>query len=205
MRLELIGLPCLFVLVFAVAGCTALQPPRDEAPELHVLDAVPTARSAPARRDIVVEIGVPRARPGFETAQMAYVRAPFALDYYAKSRWADAPAHMLGPLVAQALEQSGGFRAVVRAPSTVPADVLVDTELVRLQQNFAVRPSRIELTLHAQLIDVRGRRILATRVLEEFEPAPSEDAKGGVIAANAALQRLLERLVDFCVVEFGAR
>jgi hypothetical protein len=40
---------------------------------------------------------------------------------------------------------------------------------------------------------------------EEAETAPSEDAYGGVIAANRALQRMLARLVDFCVEPSGAR
>jgi len=136
---------------------------------------------------------------------MVYVRHPYAVDYFAKSRWADTPSRMLGPLLAQALEQSGSFRAVVQAPGSVPADLRIETELVRLQHNVATRPGRVELTLRVQLIDVRGRRILATRVFDETEEAPSEDARGGVIAANSALQRLLEQFVDFCVVESEAR
>jgi len=187
------------------AGCAALQPPREESPDLHVLGAAPMARAVAARRDLVVEVSAPRPRPGFDTPQMAYVRQPYALDYFVKSRWADTPARMLGPLLAQALEQSAGFRAVVHTSGTVPADLRVDTELVRLQQNFATRPSRVELTLRVQLIDVRGKRMLATRVFDETENASSEDAHGGVIAANSALQRLLEQVVDFCVVESGTR
>jgi cholesterol transport system auxiliary component len=118
------------------------------------------------QRDLVLEVALPRAWPGFDTAQMAYVRQPYELDYFAASRWADTPPRMLGPLLARALEQTGSFRAVVQMPSTVPADFRVDTELVRLQQDFGVRPSRVELTLRVQLIDVRGKRVAATRVVE---------------------------------------
>lgn len=112
---------------------------------------------------------------------------------------------MLAPLLVQALEQAGGFRAVVQAPSAVPADLRLDTELVRLQQNFGVQPSRIELALRAQLVDVRSRRVVATAEFEEVEPTTREDAYGGVIAANRALQRLLARVVDFCVEQSGSR
>ena len=59
----------------------------------------------------------------------------------------------------------------------------------------------MELTLRVQLIDVRGKRVLATRVFDETENAPSDDAYGGVTAANAALQRVLEQIAEFCVVE----
>jgi cholesterol transport system auxiliary component len=112
---------------------------------------------------------------------------------------------MLAPLLVQALEQAGGFRAVVQAPNAVPADLRLDTELVRLQQNFATRPPQVELALRAQLVDVRSRRVLATAEFEEIEPATREDAYGGVVAANRALQRILVRLADFSVAQSGGR
>ena len=60
-----------------------------------------------------------------------------------------------------------------------------------------------ELALHVQLVDVRGRRVVATRTLEATEAAPSEDAYGGVIAANRALARVLAQVAAFCVGESG--
>jgi cholesterol transport system auxiliary component len=192
------------VLAFAalVAGCASLLPPPSPAPNLHVLDAVPAATTpSPERRDLVLEVSAPKAWPGFDTPQMAYVRKPHALDYYASNRWADAPARMIVPSIARALEQTGAFRAVVQAPTTVAADLRLSTELVRLQQNFAAKPSEVELALHVQVIDVRGRRVVATRTFEATEAAPSEDAYGGVIAANRALARVLAQVAAFCVAE----
>jgi cholesterol transport system auxiliary component len=136
---------------------------------------------------------------------MAYVRQPYEIEYFAASRWADTPARMLAPLLARALEQTGSFRAVVQPPTAAPADFRLDTEVVRLQQSFAGRPSRAELALRAQLTDLRGKRIVATRVFEDAENAASEDAGGGVVAANAALQRVLEQVADFCIAETGGR
>jgi len=94
-----------------------------------------------------------------------------------------------------------GFRAVVQPPTMVGADLRVSTELVRLQQNFASKPSESELVLHVQLIDVRTRVVVATRTFEATEAAPSEDPYGGVIAANRAIERLLAQLAAFCVTE----
>jgi cholesterol transport system auxiliary component len=199
------GRLALLALVALACGCTALQPPQVESPNLYVLAAEPLRKAVRAPRDVVVEVTLPRAWPGFDTAQIVYVRRPYELDYFAASRWADTPARMLEPLLARALEQTGSFRAVVQTPSAVPADVRVDTELVRLQQHFGAPPSRVELTLRVQLTDVRGRRVVAARVFEETENAPSEDAAGGVVATNAALQRILEQVADFCVAESAER
>lgn len=166
-----------FAGVVLLAACTALQAPPVEQVSTYVLEAMPAAGAPRPKRDLVLEVSAPRARPGFDTPQMAYTQRANALEYFARNRWADTPARMLAPLIAQALNQSGGFRAVVQAPSLAAANLRLDTELVRLQQDFGAKPSRVRLTLRAQLIDVDSRRVLA---------------------ANRALARLLERLAAFC-------
>ena len=194
-----------FAAAALLAACTALQPPQVDHMSTYVLEAMPAAAAPRPQRDLVLEVSAPRARPGFDTPQMAYTQRANALEYFAKSRWADTPAHMLAPLVAQALDQSGGFRAVVQAPSLAAANLRLDTELVRLQQDFGAKPSRIQLTVRAQLIDVDARRVLASAEFDETEAAPSDDPYGGVIAANRALGRLLERLARFCAEAPGPR
>jgi cholesterol transport system auxiliary component len=63
----------------------------------------------------------------------------------------------------------------------------------------------VRFTLRAQLIDVDARRVLASAEFDETEVAPSDDPYGGVLAANRALARLLERLAAFCAVAPTAR
>ena len=191
----------ILALLVLLGGCATLLPAPSPEPSLHLLAAAPSVAPSAVRRDVVLEVAAPRAAPGFDTPRMAYVQKPYELDFFVSHRWAEAPARMLAPLFTQALERSGSFRAVVQAPTAIPADVRLSTELVRLQQNFATRPSRVELALRVQLIDVRGRHVLATRSFDESVEAPSDDADGGVAAANAALSRILAQLVDFCVAE----
>ena len=190
--------PAAFAAVALLASCAALQAPEPDRASLYLLEAAPTAGAPRPKRDAVLAVSVPRARPGFDTPLMAYTQRPGALEYFAKNRWADTPARMLAPLLVQALERSGRFSAVVQAPSSALAALRLDTELVRLEQDFDARPSRVRFTLRAQLIDTGARRVLASAEFDETEPAPSDDPYGGVIAANRALARLLERLVDFC-------
>ncbi|MDO9372078.1 MAG: ABC-type transport auxiliary lipoprotein family protein [Gammaproteobacteria bacterium] len=183
-----------------LVGCAGLpSAPQVQSSNIYVLDARPAIKAAQAKRDLVLAVSLPRARPGFDTPQMAYVRQPHTLDYFAANQWADTPARMLWPLLAQALEQAGSFRAVVQTPGVVPVDVRLDPELIRLQHDFSTQPSRIQLTLRAQLIDVRSKRVLAVKLFDEAENAASDDAYGGVTAANRALQRVLAQLADFCI------
>lgn len=181
-----------------LGGCSALPPPSPP-DNIYLLEAAPASPPALApKRDLVLAVSMPRARAGFDTAQMVWVRQPHELDVYSRNRWADTPARMLAPLLAQALERSGTFHAVVQAPSAVSAALRLDTELIRLQQDFSVRPSRVQFTLKAQLIDIGTRQVIASAEFDETENAASEDAYGGVLAANRALERLLVRLTAFC-------
>jgi cholesterol transport system auxiliary component len=194
-----------FAVVALLAACTALQPPEADHASTYVLEAVLATAAPRPKRDLVLEVSVPRARPGFDTPLMAYTQRTNALEYFAKNRWADTPARMLAPLLVQALDHSGGFRAVVQAPSLAAAELRLDTELVRLQQDFSARPSRVQFTVRAQLIDVGARRVLASAEFDETEVAPSDDPYGGVIAVNRALGRLLERVAEFCAETPTAR
>jgi cholesterol transport system auxiliary component len=180
------------------SGCSLVPPAPADPISLHLLDATPAVATA-ARRDYVLAVGPPRAAPGFDSAAMVYVQEAHASDHFATHRWADTPARMLGQLLTRTLEDTGSFRAVVSAGSGLQPDLRLDTEIVLLRQSFLVKPSRVEFTLRAQLVDVPGRRVLATRYVEAAEEAPSDDAPGGVVAANAAVARALAQVAAFCV------
>lgn len=186
----------LLLVALLLTGCTALKPPKQEHTHLYTLEAVPQGLpAAPASRQVLA-VGMPTARPGYDTPQIAYQRQPLELEYFATQRWADTPARMLKPLLIQALEPA--FQTVVQLPGPVAARFRLDTEIVRLQQDFTTQPSRVQFTLRARLTDLQSRKIIAARAFDESEASASEDAYGGVVAANRALQRILSQLADFC-------
>lgn len=193
--------------VFAtlLVGCGVLQDTNMESHRLYVLDAEPSIKTNQPKRNFVLAVSMPRAYPGFDTPRMAYLRQPYELEYFAVNQWVDVPSRMLEPLLVQTLEQTGSFRAIVRTPIVVSADLRLDTELIRLQQDFGTQPSRVQFTLRAQLIDLASKRIIAARVFDEAENVIRDDAYGGVIAANRAVQRVLAQLADFCIEKSGER
>lgn len=185
------------MLATLLAGCSAF--PAQQAVNMHryLLDAKPAVDSAPHKNNQAIEISLPTAWPGFDSPQMVYLQKPLELEYFASHRWVDTPAHMIKPLLAQALAQR--FGTVITTPGTLGARFRLDTELVRLQQNFTNKPSRIQLTLKARLIDVKDKRVIAEKLFDESENAESDDAYGGAVAANRALQRVLDQLAEFCI------
>jgi len=182
-------------------GCAdSLLPRPAPPPALFALDD--SARPAPAGPPAVASaptlvVNPPRAAAGFESAHIVYLRRPHEIEFFAYSQWVDAPAQMLAPLIVGAIERTGAFRAVLRAPTAAAAELRLDTELIRLQQDFTSSPSHVQLTLRAVLIETGTRRVVAVREFDASVPAPSDDTQGGVAAANQAVQRVLAELAKF--------
>ncbi len=185
-----------------LAGCGSLLPKPQPTPSLFVLDDAGSATtSAPrpgAAAAATLIVNAPRATAAFDTTHIVYLRHAHEIEYFAHNQWADTPAQMLAPLIVHRLERSGAFRAVVHGPSSVAADLRLDTELVRLQHEFTGTSSRVRLTLRAVLVDAATRRVLAWREFDASVAAPSNDPQGGVMAANQAVQNVLSDLAAFC-------
>jgi len=201
-----------FVLAIAAAAmslmtaCSALKPTPVPPPAFFALDGgIATAPSAPRAVSIgsaasapTLLINAPQAGAGFDSQRIIYVRQAHQLEYFAHSEWVDTPARMLAPLIVSALDRAGSFRAVVATPTAASADLRLDTEVVRLQHEFGATPSRVRLTLRATLTDNATRQVLAQVDLDNRADAASEDAYGGVVAANHATRVMLQTLAVFC-------
>ena len=164
------------------------------------------ARMGEKAGDQVLLINLPQAEAGFDTPKIAYLRRPLEVSYYATNQWADTPSRMLIPLLVRTFEKTGRWRAVIPMPTPVRGDYRLETTGLVLQQEFLQQPSRVRVAVRAQLVDLRDYRALGARLFEVIEPAASDDAYGGVLAANKALTKLLQDVagwVNGCVGESG--
>jgi cholesterol transport system auxiliary component len=195
------------VLLMAAAACAALRPEATPNPSFYALESAAAAAPAAAPAGTganalstapTLVLNPTHAAAGFDSQRIIYLREAHKLEYFAHSEWVDPPARMLAPLLAAAIENSGAFRAVVPAPSAAAGELRLDTELIRLQQEFASTPSRVRFTLRAYLVEDRTRRVLAWREFEAVVAAASDDPYGGVVAANRAVQSVLKQLSAFC-------
>ena len=200
------GSRSLIMTVVLLCGCSLLTPSNISPPRLYSFDRTTTAStlllSATANintRPVTVVVGIARAAPGFESRQMAYIRQAHQLEYFKQSEWIAAPATMLSPIIASALESSGQFKAVVQAPTSILAQFRVDVEIIRLQQEFFKLPSQVHFTLRAHVLDASTRQVIASHEFDSYIAASSEDPYGGVIATNTVIRNVTKELADFCV------
>ena len=197
-RLSLLAGVCL------LAGCTMLPRPQSVAMDKYVLEYVPQEVVPAVQGELpVMVITLPRAHGGYDTARIAYRQQPYGLRYFAKNRWADSPARMLAPLVAEAMNHSGAFQGMYATHDTLSASYRLDSELMHFYQDFTAQPSEVHIALRAQLVSLDENRVLATQIFDVREAAPSDDPYGGVQAANRATRRLLDQLAQFCKTQTG--
>ena len=196
--------------VILAGGCGTLRPKATpppsfyslDSPRIEVQEATHTPGTLPVAAPTLI-VNPPHAASGFDSPHIIYVRDPHKLEYFAHSEWVDTPARMLAPLIVAAVERGGSFRAVVLMPNAAAGDLRLDTEIMRLQHDFGSRPSAVRFTLRAYLMDNLTRRVLAWREFDETVTAASDDPYGGVVAANRAVQAVLEQLASFCAEAAG--
>ncbi len=189
-----------FALTLLLCSCslplprpTAGQPVKSYVLEWQGGEEAPV--SSPRRDSLLISPTL--STPGFDSSDMAYMRTPYEIEYFANHRWVDSPARMLEPLLVQAAEQSGLFRNVVEAGSGAEVDLRLDSKLIHLQQVCRLNPSQLQLALRVTLTDVASARIIASQTLSVSEAIEARTPYAGVQAANQAVARLLSELQGF--------
>ena len=144
-------------------------------------------------------ISKPEAMAGYRTEQMLYVKKPFTLEPFAKNAWSNPPADMLYPLLVQRFQDSHAFRAITSSPYADKADYRLDTQLIKLHQNFLAKKSTLQLTAKITVTRVSDNHVLASRLITENIPCTTNTPYGGVVAANQASRIFVGKTLDFVI------
>jgi cholesterol transport system auxiliary component len=180
----------------SLVGCALGSRPTAPPVATFVLQGASAQSSGPsAATDLVLKISTPDAAPAYESSRMAFIEQPYRIDYFAQNEWADPPSRMLKTLLMQQLSNCGLFRFVFADSAGVDESLRLDSKLIELVQAFGASSSDVRVTVRFDLVDVAQRAILFSDTLSTTEPAATRDPYAGVIAANTAVQRLLDQLV----------
>jgi cholesterol transport system auxiliary component len=206
---------CLVIASAFLNGCSELLPKATKLPSFYLLSGIKLegkatesesitskdTHAAIAKKKLVqatLIVNLSTAAAGFDSARMVYSRVPYKQEYFAHSQWIDTPARMLTPLIVNALKAKSIFSAVTISPNSANSHYALDTQIIRLQQEFFSPQSRERFTLRATLIDNTKHEVIFVRDLDVVVTAKTENPYGGVVAANEAVQMLLEQLVVLC-------
>lgn len=144
-------------------------------------------------------VNQPRANAIYNSPRMIYIPACYQVQYFAQNRWADVPTQMLQSLLINSLQHTRSFQAIINTPSTTYYDWVLNTQLLSFQQEFITFPSRFRVAMRAQLINARSRHVIATQDFVVIQTTAHDDPYGGALAANLAVQKILNEINCFCL------
>jgi cholesterol transport system auxiliary component len=202
-RLALLAITA--VATASLAACGSLFAPSPPAPHFYTLDAAAPGALAPrvAASAPMMIVAVPRAEAGFDTDRIVYVLEEHRLQPYADNQWIDTPSKMLAPLISETMSRTGSFGAVLTAPSTVPGQWELQSDIVRLQLEVAA--ARFRFTLRIVLIETRTRTVVLTREFDASAPVSGVSPAAAVAAANVVVADVLQQVAAICASEVARR
>ncbi len=177
-------------------GCALSGRPAAPPVATFVLEGTgaPHSSGQNATTNLVLKVTTPDAASAFESSRMAYIEQPYRIDYFAQNEWVDPPSRMLRTWLLRQLSDCGLFRFVFTDSAGVDESLRLDSELIELVQVFGEASSEVRVTIRFDLVDVARRAILLSETISTTEPASSRDPYAGVVAANGAVQRVLDQL-----------
>lgn len=163
-----------------------------EPPDLYRLAPPPSADGEPALA-WAISVPRPRASSSLDTQRIAVVLPGHRFDYLADARWADAAPQMVQQMLVATLGPPGRFSTAVAAPSRVPVDLLLDTELRRFEAVYASVDEAPTVVVEMQASLVDGRK--GTRVASFESRAEVTAARNDRSAIVAAFEQATGRVV----------
>lgn len=189
-------LPTLWAINLAFTGCAITPAVKNQ---YTINNYQTTTRYASKHKLPAIHIGTPEAITHLETDQMFYTKIPYEDKAFAHNAWTSAPSDMIYPLIIQSIQKSRAFRAVSSGAHTESYTYRLDTQIIKLIQNFTVHPSRLDLIINATLVENDTGHILASRLFQYDIPCPSDTPYGGTLAANRASGQFTYDLTRFTI------
>lgn len=181
--------------IISIIGCSVKTPVTNE----YQLSAYSAKQLVSNPRPVTLLVTAPEAVAGYQTEEMLYINKPFELEPFVKNAWTAPPADMLFPLLIQSLQRTGYFYAVTSSPYSEKADYRLDTQLLKLDQNFLKKPSIIELSVKVVLTNIDQNQVITSRIINLQIPCSTDTPYGGVQAANQASFKFTAKVADFVI------
>lgn len=190
----------LWVLLFVgLVGCVT----RDHTPvSTYTLNPAPAIvrSSEGSERNVasILMLGQIRSSRAFSCEDIIYTDPKYGQYSYAYSCWSDSPTSMLYLILQEALEKSGQFKAVVPYSSLSQADLLLESTLFDLSHRINEDgTSEGIIKLHFNLVDIKTKKVIASREFTSSVQVSTKDAEGAVAALNKAASIVTQDLLDW--------
>lgn len=161
------------------------------------LPTAPVAATGGAAIPLSLEVVLPAWQDDGALYYRLNYQSPAALQHYAQARWVAAPSRLLAARLAQGLgpsAQSQHEKPVM--PTACLLQLVLEDTAQQFTQSVPGAPA-LQSHLHWQgrvTLQDRQRTVLATLPLQLEQPAPSADARGGVLAWQEAARQVVAQI-----------
>lgn len=183
-----------------LTACSVLGPEQTPDDRRYLMSAMPASFNHVQQTHAILLVTQPETAAVYNTVSMAYTVKPYQVSFYSQNQWAATPSQMMLPLLAQSLEKTGAFQAVVVAPYIGKTDYTINTQIIKMQQNY-IQPKAgyFELVVQADIVRVKTGNSIATRQFTIKEPIGQASPYNGVVAGNAAMAKILMQISHFAM------
>jgi ABC-type uncharacterized transport system auxiliary subunit len=181
------------LLAAGLAGACSFTPVEVEVRQA-LIEQLPAQVAQGTPRPATLLVMVPATAAPYDTTGIAYATAPHEIAHYARIEWARTPAHMLQPLLVEALRATHAFAAVEAPPYLDRYRYALHTEIRELRLDFGAAQPVARLALHARLADEETGRTLFDHDIAAEAPIAARTPEAGIAAANAAAAKVLGEL-----------
>ena len=188
-----------------ILGLMSCSPVKVPITNQYVLSAFSSKKDSAKPHSATLKISNPEAAVEYQTSQMLYVKKPYRIESFANNAWASPPASMLYPLIVQSFQESGYFHAISSSVYAETSDYRLDTQLLRLQQNFLTVPSVLEFSVKVVLTHNEPNQVIGSHIFTIRVPCPEDTPYGGVLAANVAVKQFTAKVTRYVIAKVAKK
>lgn len=181
--------------IMMLTGC-AVQLPPDVG---YVINQQPDNIKQARRHHTTLMVLRPDTSPAYNTTRMAFTTKPFQISYYSASHWAETPSDMFLPLIADTMQKTHHYRAIIMPPFTGQYSYALRTTINELRIDYTRPQAMLNLTMQAQILSGVTGNLIATQEFKVSVPLACRTPYSAVIAANRAAALALSQLSAWCV------
>ncbi|MFQ6017313.1 MAG: ABC-type transport auxiliary lipoprotein family protein [Kiloniellaceae bacterium] len=184
-----------------LAACELTVPGQGPPPTLYRLTPKSSFRDDLPLVSWQLVLEPPLANAGLNTTRISLQRAPTLFEYYARSNWADRAPLMVLTLMIESFENSRRIVAVGREAVGLRADFVLKTELREFQaEYFEGEVPKVRVAITAKLVQMPKRAIIGSQSFDHSVAAEADRMDAIVKAFDAALGKVLRRLVEWTLI-----
>lgn len=188
-------------LAVALGSCEIPVPGQGPPPQLYRLTPKSTFSADLPKVSWQLLLELPRTNASIDTTRIGLQRTPTSIEFYARAGWSDRAPQMVQTLMAESFENSGRIVAVGRDSVSLRADFVLKTDLREFQAEYLTGPiPKAHVTVIAKLVQIPRRAIVGSKKFEAIVQAESDSMEAIVKAFDAALGKVLKRLVGWTLL-----